>query len=160
MALTVHIVLIDPKYPHNVGGVVRAASCYGADSVWIVGNRVQRELDLLGRLPREERLRKYVPWSFVDKIEQAIVGVPVAVELLNTTENLPLFEHPADVTYVFGPEDGNVPKGVLSVCHRFVSIPSYHCLNLAAAVYTVLYDRVVKRWANHQEPLPRHGMGK
>ncbi len=49
--LAVHVVLIDPKYPHNVGGVVRAASCYGADSVWIIGNRVQRELDLLGRLP-------------------------------------------------------------------------------------------------------------
>jgi tRNA(Leu) C34 or U34 (ribose-2'-O)-methylase TrmL len=71
-----------------------------------------------------------------------------------------LFEHPADATYVFGPEDGNVPKGALSVCHRFVSIPSHHCLNLAAAVYTVLYDRVVKRWAHHQEPLPSRGVDR
>jgi tRNA(Leu) C34 or U34 (ribose-2'-O)-methylase TrmL len=99
-----------------------------------------------------------VPWRFVSSIDQAILGVPVAIELLNSTETLPLFEHPTDATYMFGPEDGHVPKSVLSVCHRFVTIPSYHCLNLAAAVYTLLYDRVVKRWASDQEALPRHGI--
>jgi tRNA(Leu) C34 or U34 (ribose-2'-O)-methylase TrmL len=29
-------------------------------------------------------------------------------------------------------------------CHRFVKIPTKHCLNLANAVATVLYDRHAK----------------
>jgi hypothetical protein len=34
----------------------------------------------------------------------------------------------------------------LSHCHRFVVIPTRHCLNLATAVATVLWDREYKRW--------------
>jgi hypothetical protein len=30
-------------------------------------------------------------------------------------------------------------------CHRFLVIPTRHCANLSAAVYTVLYDRHAKR---------------
>ena len=32
-------------------------------------------------------------------------------------------------------------------CHRFVVIPSLHCLNVAMSVGTVLYDRMVKAGA-------------
>jgi hypothetical protein len=32
----------------------------------------------------------------------------------------------------------------LTRCHRFVRIPTRHCLNLACAVGTVLYDRESK----------------
>jgi tRNA C32,U32 (ribose-2'-O)-methylase TrmJ len=46
--------------------------------------------------------------------------------------------------YIFGPEDGSIPQSVLKECHRFVVIPTKHCVNLAAAVYLVLYDRQVK----------------
>ncbi len=47
--------------------------------------------------------------------------------------------------HVFGPEDGTLGRAVLGQCHRFVAIPAFHCVNLAAAVYTVLYDRHSKR---------------
>ncbi|MBC8295803.1 MAG: hypothetical protein H8E55_08425 [Pelagibacterales bacterium] len=30
-------------------------------------------------------------------------------------------------------------------CHRYVVIPTRHCVNLSAAVYMVLYDRLVKQ---------------
>ena len=33
--------LVDPKFPHNVGAAVRAASCYGVGQVWFTGDRVQ-----------------------------------------------------------------------------------------------------------------------
>jgi tRNA(Leu) C34 or U34 (ribose-2'-O)-methylase TrmL len=70
--------------------------------------------------------------------------VPVAIELRNNSENLTWFEHPERALYVFGPEDGSIGKSVLRHCHRFVVIPTKHCVNLAAAVYIVLYDRMVK----------------
>jgi tRNA C32,U32 (ribose-2'-O)-methylase TrmJ len=55
------------------------------------------------------------------------------------------FEHPEPALYVFGAEDGSLGRAVLRLCHRFVVIPTRHCTNLSAAVYTVLYDRHAKR---------------
>jgi tRNA(Leu) C34 or U34 (ribose-2'-O)-methylase TrmL len=89
---------------------------------------------------------------FFDRFEQGSV-TPVAVELLPTAEPLMSFEHPEDALYVFGPEDGGLPKAVRLHCHRFVFIPTHHCLNLAAAVNVVLYDRRLKRHLAGQEPL-------
>jgi tRNA C32,U32 (ribose-2'-O)-methylase TrmJ len=61
-----------------------------------------------------------------------------------TAEQLPDFEHPEHALYVFGPEDGGLSSVHLRHCHRFVTIPSDGCVNLAAAAYLVLYDRLVK----------------
>jgi tRNA(Leu) C34 or U34 (ribose-2'-O)-methylase TrmL len=56
------------------------------------------------------------------------------------------FEHPPNAVYVFGPEDGSVSKPHINHCHRFVVIPTKHCLNLATAVATMLWDRQYKGW--------------
>lgn len=160
------ILLINPKYAHNVGAAVRAASVFGAQSVWWTGDRVNDDIDR--RLPREERLRDYRarvdfvnverPFDLLNRY--AGVGydgglvVPVCVEYDDTAEPLDSFEHPERAAYVFGPEDGSVPKWARRHCHRFVTIPSDGCLNLAAAINVVLYDRVAKarqidRLVNH-----------
>jgi tRNA(Leu) C34 or U34 (ribose-2'-O)-methylase TrmL len=87
-----------------------------------------------------------------DRMESVWV-TPVAVELRSDAESLVTFEHPENALYVFGPEDGNLPKPVRLLCHRFVVIPTHHCLNLAAAVNVVLYDRRLKRHLSGLEPL-------
>src|SRR5213079_3262343 len=83
---------------------------------------------------------------------QAGAVTPVAVELRPGAESLVSFEHPEDALYVFGPEDGGLEKAVRVRCHRFVVIPTHHCLNLAAAVNVVLYDRRLKRQQAGLEP--------
>lgn len=152
--MTVNVALINPKFVHNIGGAVRAMSCYGTGSVVWTGSRI----DLGNRLPREERMKDYqhVEWEHVgDKpIDLFPDCVPVAVELVQGAEPLHTFEHPENALYVFGPEDGSLPKGIRTACHRFVVIPSNHCLNLAAAIYIVLYDRAVKRWREGAEDMP------
>ena len=55
------------------------------------------------------------------------------------------FVYPEHALYVFGPEDGSLGRATLAQCHRFLVIPTRHCANLSAAVYTVLYDRDAKR---------------
>jgi tRNA C32,U32 (ribose-2'-O)-methylase TrmJ len=50
--------------------------------------------------------------------------------------------------YVFGPEDGSLSGKHLEHCHRFVVIPTRHCVNLSAAVYLILYDRMIKENPN------------
>jgi tRNA(Leu) C34 or U34 (ribose-2'-O)-methylase TrmL len=69
---------------------------------------------------------------------------PICVELVRGAQQLPAFTHPENAIYVFGPEDGDVPKGIRHICHNFVIIPGKGCLNLAAAVNVVLYDRAAK----------------
>lgn len=141
------VALTNPKFERNVAGIVRACSCYGVRQLWWSGNRVQIDPSRK-RLPREERLRGYKDVelrhydNFFDQFDSDVV--PVAVELMPNSESLVSFEHPKKALYVFGPEDGSISQMHLRHCHRFIAIPSRHCLNLSAAVYTVLYDRQMK----------------
>jgi len=153
--ITPAVALVDPKFPHNVGAAVRAASCYGVRQVWFSGDRVQFDGAKRHRLPREERMRGYqeVEIRQADYFFDAFAGaVPVAVELRRNAESLIDFEHPERALYVFGPEDGSLDRAVLAQCHRFLVIPTRHCTNLSAAVYTVLYDRHAKRVRSGLEP--------
>jgi tRNA(Leu) C34 or U34 (ribose-2'-O)-methylase TrmL len=152
------VALIDPKYAHNVGAALRACSCWGVGQLWWTGGRVTLDAPRGERLPREERKKGYrdVQLARHDRVFDCFEpgGVtPVAVELRPDAESLVTFEHPEDALYVFGPEDGGLPKPVRLLCHRFVVIPTHHCLNLAAAVNVVLYDRRLKRQQAGLEPI-------
>jgi tRNA(Leu) C34 or U34 (ribose-2'-O)-methylase TrmL len=152
------IALVDPKYPQNVGMVVRLASCYGLRQVWFTGDRVSLDPMAGERLPREERMKGYRDVQMIHYehfFDQFPAGtVPVAVEVRASSEPLHTFEHPDDALYVFGPEDGSIPKVLLGHCHRFLVIPTRHCLNLATAVATVLWDREYKRWLSGNVDAP------
>lgn len=156
-AVTPAVLLYDPRYPHNVGAAVRACSCFGLKQVWLTGRRVADKVIASKRLPREERMKGFQDVQIVlenrpfDYFPRD--ATPVAVELLNGSENLAGFEHPEKPIYVFGPEDGGVPSEARSRCHRRVFIPTLHCTNLAAAVYLVLYDRHLKEIQAGKKPL-------
>ena len=152
------VALIDPKYPQNVGMVVRLASCYGFKQVWFTGERVSLNPMAGERLPREERMKGYRDVRVVHHNQPfdhfPADATPVAVEVRASAEGLHEFEHPPHPLYVFGPEDGSIPKPLLGHCHRFVVIPTRHCLNLATAVATVLWDRQYKRWRSGDDEAP------
>src|SRR4030095_13334156 len=78
------IVLFDPKYAHNVGMVVRLASCYGLHQVLFTGERVSLAISYRRRLPREERMKGYADVEIINydyPFEQFADVVPVAVEV-------------------------------------------------------------------------------
>lgn len=143
------VALVTPKYPHNVGAAVRAASCFGVPQVWFSGDRISLTGGKGNRLPREERMKGYGKVEicqgdyFYDAFPRYVT--PVAVDLVPGTEPLHTFEHPANALYVFGPEDGSLGSVHLRNCHRFVHIPMAHCANLASAVYMVLMHRHFQR---------------
>lgn len=158
IGITPAVALINPKYPHNVGAALRAASCFGLEQVFFTGDRVSLDSTKGARLPREERMKGYQDVDLIqyDPVFDAFPDgtTPVAVELREHAELLPTFEHPQNPLYVFGPEDGGLTRVQLQHCHRFVVLPTRHCVNLAAAVYMVLYDRLVKRIENGEEEMP------
>lgn len=141
------VVLMNPKHPHNLAAAIRACSCFGVNNLRWTGTRVA--LDTMERLPREMRMKDYddVDWQVDNKPLDEFTGrfyTPVCVELVPGAENLASFNHPAKAVYVFGPEDGEVPQVIRKLCHRFVAVPSKTCLNLAATINVVLYDRLIK----------------
>ena len=157
------VVLIDPKTPYNVGAAIRACSIYGVETLRWTGTRISTAegrrkagsgLKNKPRLPREERLKDYtnVDWQeapdgVITELAEAHNLTPVAIEIVSGAERLDMFVHPERALYVFGPEDGSISPGTLSVCHRFVQIPSATRtpLNLASAIAVVLYDRHAKQ---------------
>jgi|SRR5581483_941146 len=153
--VTPAVALCNPKYDHNVGAVLRACSCFGIKQLWFSGNRVK--LKDGHRLPREERMKGYNDVElrnfdyFFEQFDRDVT--PVAVELKRNAEMLPQFVHPEKPLYVFGPEDGSIEQVLLRHCHRFVVIPTAHCVNLSAAVYLILYDRLQKRITEGLEPI-------
>ena len=115
--MTPAVVLWDPKYSHNVAAAVRAASCFGGRLVVFSGDRIPISGKKGWRLPREERMRGYGNVTIIndgrvfDRFSDTVT--PVAVEMRQNSEHLPTFVHPEKALYVFGPEDGSLPKPVI-----------------------------------------------
>lgn len=148
------VVLIDPKFSHNVGAAIRACSCFGVESLVWTGTRI--ELSKYTRLPREERMKGYRSVQFVNHqrpFELFENVTPVCVEVYENSQPLTTFEHLQNALYVFGPEDGAVPQVIRRLCHQFVHIPAHFCLNLSAALNVVLAHRLISRQLRGQEPL-------
>lgn len=132
--------LFNPKTPANVGSVLRAANCYGAAMVVISGQRIVRAATdtpcAYRNLPvlRVADLKTAIPFDCV----------PVAIELIDGARSLVDYVHPKRAYYVFGPEDGTLGRNVTSWCRDIIYIPTNGCMNLAATVNVVLYDRLAK----------------
>ena len=132
--------LDNPKSDVNVGAAMRAVGVYEAAFLAISGNRIapgktdtmkaSRHIPLL----RTKTLKEIIPYDCV----------PVAVDLIDGATPLPEYEHPERAFYIFGPEDGTLGKRITDFCRDVVYIPTNGCMNLAATVNVVLYDRLLK----------------
>lgn len=137
------VALDNPKTPENVGGAMRAARCYGAALILIGGPRMQR----IGKYATDTmKAYRHIPVMMVDDVMEHIPHdcVPIAVDLLEGARALPGYTHPERGFYVFGPEDGTLGARVHSKCRDKVMVPTNGCMNLAASVNVVLYDRLAK----------------
>ncbi|QIZ78787.1 RNA methyltransferase [Ferrimonas lipolytica] len=146
--------LTNPKSPTNVGAVMRAAGCYGVDEVRYTGARYERAAkfhtdthsasDAIP-LTRVEELRADLPAG--TKI--------VCIELVEGAVALPNFDHPEQAIYLFGPEDGSLSQQVVSAADAVVYVPTNGCMNLAATVNVLLYDRMAKSEFSQGDELVR-----
>lgn len=134
-----------PKFKSNVGSVLRASTCFGVSMVAISGDRPSRNMSRIAT--DTPHTCRHTPVIKVSDLRSVIpVGcVPVAIDIVDGAVELPEFTHPEQAFYVFGPEDGTLESEILRWCDYKVFIPTTICMNLAAAVNVVLYDRQAKR---------------
>ncbi len=152
---TAIIGLYNPKSPTNVGAVLRAAGCYDAAQVRYNGTRYSRAVKFQTDTQNSQERIQLV------EVEDLTANVAddvkiVCVELVVGATALPHFTHPEKAIYVFGPEDGSLPQEVVDKAHHVVYVPTHGCMNLAATVNVVLYDRMAKTLGtidDHQQVL-------
>lgn len=131
--------LVAPKNEHNVGGAFRAAHCYGAALILLQAPRFRH------RSTNVTRSERHIPTIVGPICDHRPYDCPmVVVEIVEGAKPLPAFQHPQRALYVFGPEDGSVPPDIIARAQHVVSIPTRMCMNLAATVNVVLYDRIAK----------------
>ncbi|RKF19789.1 TrmH family RNA methyltransferase [Alginatibacterium sediminis] len=135
--------LVNPKNADNVGSVLRAAGCYDSHVVFYTGQRYgyAREFST-----DTKSAAHALPLISVDDLKSVIPTdcTPVAIELVEGAQPLTEYKHPERAFYIFGPEDGSVPKSVMAWCQEVVYVPTKGCMNLAATANVVLYDRLQK----------------
>ncbi|MDC0610606.1 RNA methyltransferase [Vibrio sp.] len=140
---TAIIGLCNPKSPTNVGAVMRAAGCYQADQVRYNGARYDRAVRF--QTDTKNSLDKIDLVSMDDLTADLDEGVKiVCVELVVGATSLPDFIHPEKAIYLFGPEDNSLPQELVNRADHVVYVPTVGCMNLAATVNVVLYDRLAK----------------
>ena len=135
--------LTDPKSPSNVGAVMRAAGCYQANEVRYTGVRYAKAAKF--HTDTKDASRK-IPLNAVESlIDNLTPGQRiVCVDLVEGAIALPEFEHPENALYIFGPEDGTIAQEVINSAYAVVYVPTIGCMNLAASVNVLLYDRLAK----------------
>jgi tRNA(Leu) C34 or U34 (ribose-2'-O)-methylase TrmL len=142
--LPAHIAIINPKSPQNMGSILRAAGCYQTQSIRYTGERYARA-KAFSTDTKNAHLKIAVTQvsEVIDPINDKHL-TKVAIELVEGATPLPLFIHPEEALYIFGPEDGSIEQDVVDQCDHVVYIPTIGCMNLASLVYLLFLDRLPK----------------
>ena len=137
--------LFKPGDSSNVGGALRAAYVYGAQLVAIASPR-GRAADGIKHAANTVRGWKHIPTLVADDLRELVPFdcIPIAVDLLDDAIALPDYQHPARAFYIFGPENGTLGRNITDWCAHRIMVPTRVCMNLAATVNVVLYDRIAK----------------
>ena len=132
--------LDNPKDSNNIGSVLRAAGVYRAAMIAVSGARYKRAAT------DTRAQHRHTPFLQVENLKDVIPFncVPVAIDLIEGATPLTEYQHPERAFYIFGPEDGTLGERITSWCRDVVYVPTDGCMNLAATVNVVLYDRMAK----------------
>lgn len=156
----VTIGLTNPKSPSNVGAVMRAAGCYQVNQVFYTGRRyaIAAEYNKDSLRTDTQNIHHQIPLGPIDNfiaIKELVENISsqtkiICVDLVEGATPLPFFKHPDEAIYIFGPEDGTIKQDVINIADEVVYVPTIGCMNLAASVNVLLYDRLAKS-LKHQE---------
>ena len=140
------VALENPIRNVNIGSAMRAAFVYGA-SMGVIATDQEVSHKMMNSRTDSMSTYKHMPTLVVENVLDAVPYgcVPVGVEMVPESENLVYLEHPERAYYIFGPENGSISLETLSKCAAKVCVPTRYCMNLAATVNVVLYDRLSKK---------------
>lgn len=145
--MSVSLGLMNPKNVSNVGAVMRAAGCFCVDSVFYTGTRYDRAR---GFTTDTKNAASTISLQHVDSLSQLIDATCriVCIEFVEGASSLTSYQHHEHAIYLFGPEDGSLSQDLIDSADDVLYVPTVGCMNLAASVNVVMYDRLAKSWDN------------
>lgn len=132
-----------PKTTENVGTLIRSAKMFGADFVFMIGERYVSQCSAV-------KLDSKIPIFYFKDFETFCECMPpiekyTVIELTESSKNLKDYKHPVKGIYILGAEDFGIGKEILESDRcEFVKIEGENSLNVAVAGSIVLYDRFNK----------------
>lgn len=136
----------DPKYPVNVGSLMRSAYMYDASYTFTIGNRYKRERS------DTPKTNHHIPNFTYKDFDDFWAHIPnnvdiVGVEMDERARPLTNFTWPKRPLILMGAEDIGIPKKYLDKCRYVVQIPTIrkYSLNVSCAASIAMYDYLSKR---------------
>jgi tRNA/rRNA methyltransferase len=166
------IVLNRPKYPGNVGSVVRCAKNMGIEKIMVVGNR-QLDEEEMKTMATHTAADIVANIRYFDELDDALAGFHYIVGTTSRRGNArgpvvsprEMAEHlPAgisrenEIALLFGPEDTGLSNDELRFCHLVVAIPAssrFKSINLSHAVMILCYEIFISRAESPEVFAPR-----
>ena len=131
------------KTKENVGTLWRSATILGADFIFTIGKRYEKQASDTVKTPRHIPLFHYE--DFDDFFRHVPYDCPVvAIELDENSVPLESYHHRQRCIYLLGAEDHGLPKEILGRCKETVQLIGKFCYNVSTAGSIVMYDRAVK----------------
>ncbi|MDS4013343.1 MAG: RNA methyltransferase [Candidatus Accumulibacter sp.] len=151
----VHIVLVQPSHPGNIGAAARAMKTMGLSHLWLVNPKRFPDGEADARAAgAEDVLRAARVCASVDSALAATVYAgavtarqrhlgPPALAARAAAEEVAAWAATGEVALLFGNETAGLANADVQRCRRTIYIPSdpgYASLNLAAAVQVLCYE--------------------
>ena len=137
----------------NIGTLWRSASILGADFVYTIGRRYQKQPGDTMDATRHIPLYNYVDLDdLIAHLPQG--GTLVGVEMLPQARALSEIVHPERAVYLLGAEGHGLSNDAIQRCHMLVRLPGDRPMNVSTVGSIVLYDRTVRGTA-HIDPIPK-----
>ena len=125
----------------NAGNLFRTAHAFGAKFLFTINAKYS-----VGRAKADTSLApKNIPWYNYNSAENLMLPgncVLVGIEFHEEAIELPVFRHPSNAAYIFGPEMGSLSSEILDRCKHIVKIPTNFSLNVATAGAIIIFSSV------------------
>jgi tRNA(Leu) C34 or U34 (ribose-2'-O)-methylase TrmL len=172
-----NIVLLEPKNRENLATVLRSGQNFGVNAVFVIGGFVREtyrgNIHKFSHQMNTQNALGNVTLMYFEGLAEFLKSLPaqttlVVLETLDRAQDLVLFEHPSNATYLFGREAKGLSKAELEILeshfaslnapippeHRgnhaktarlnYVKITTPASLNLGVCASIVMYDRHAK----------------
>lgn len=131
------------KYDDNYGTLLRTAQVFGADFIFLIGKRYQKQYS------DSMNSWKHIPLFEYKDFDDFYQHLPyksklIAVEITANSQPIHSYKHPKSACYLLGSEDYGLPKEALEKCDEIVFLPGEKSLNVSVAGSIVLFDRLQK----------------
>jgi len=144
----ISLACINFQHDGNLGYLIRAAACFGADRIHVIGSVPPRSVlnPLSGSLYDYVKIKQHSsPMAFLDYIKDNEMGL-VSAEICEDAEPITSyrFDFSSPLALVVGNEESGVPIEILKNSKKiYIPMPGVgYCLNTSQTANIMLYEAV------------------